>query len=57
MPRIINLYGGVDDHVVDDFGFKIPVCSEGGGGLTADGRYLPALLFELTVLLIQTDTA
>lgn len=39
LPRIINLYGGVEDHVLDDFGFKIPICSERDGGLTAEGEY------------------
>ena len=38
MPRIINLYGGVGDHVTDDFGFEIPICSERDGGFTAEGR-------------------
>ena len=38
MPRIINLYGGVGDQVTDDFGFKIPICSERDGGFTAEGR-------------------
>ena len=38
MPQIINLYGGLGDYVTDDFGFKIPICSEREGGFTAEGR-------------------
>ena len=37
LPEIIQLYGGLDDHIIDDFGFKIPICTE-NGGLPADER-------------------
>ena len=37
LPEIIQLYGGLEDHIVDDFGFKIPICTE-NGGLPADER-------------------
>ena len=33
----VKLFGGLEDHVVDSFGFKIPLCSE-NGGYTAAGR-------------------
>ena len=31
------MYGGLEDHIVDSFGFKIPLCAE-NGGYTAAGR-------------------
>ena len=31
LPEIIQLYGGLEDHIIDDFGFKIPICTENGG--------------------------
>ena len=31
------MFGGVEDHVVDSFGFRIPLCAE-NGGYTSDGR-------------------
>lgn len=36
-PPIVRTYGGLEDHVVDEFGFKKPICSE-NGGFTMDGR-------------------
>ena len=38
MPEIIAKYGGLEDHVVDPFGFKYPLCTE-NGGFTSRGRY------------------
>ena len=35
---MIQLYGGLEDHVVDEFGFKSPLCSE-NKGFTALGRW------------------
>jgi len=32
LPRIIETYGGLEDHLVDVFGFKTPICAENGGG-------------------------
>jgi len=37
MPKIIQTYGGLEDHIVDVFGFKMPICPENGGFAT-DGR-------------------
>jgi len=37
LPKIIQTYGGLEDHVVDTFGFKMPLCPE-NGGFTMDGR-------------------
>jgi len=37
LPQIIQTYGGLEDHVVDVFGFKMPICPENGGFAT-DGR-------------------
>jgi len=34
---IIPQYGGLEDHVVDVFGFKMPICSV-NGGFTSEGR-------------------
>jgi len=31
LPKIIKTYGGLEDYVVDPFGFKIPICAENGG--------------------------
>jgi len=30
LPDIIQTYGGLEDHVVDVFGFKMPICAENG---------------------------
>jgi len=37
LPGIIQTYGGLEDHVVDVFGFKMSICPE-NGGFTTDGR-------------------
>ena len=37
LPKIIQTYGGLEDHIVDVFGFKMPICPENGGFAT-DGR-------------------
>merc|ERR1712142_252895 len=37
LPKIIQTYGGLEDHVVDVFGFKLPICPE-NGGFTREGR-------------------
>ena len=34
---MVQLYGGLEDHVVDEFGFRTPICSE-NQGFTAIGR-------------------
>ena len=39
MPKIIQTYGGLEDHIVDVFGFKMPICPE-NGGFTTDGRFV-----------------
>ena len=39
LPKIIQTYGGLEDHVVDVFGFKMPICPENGGFAT-DGRFV-----------------
>ena len=31
LPKIIETYGGLEDHVVDVFGFKTPICAENSG--------------------------
>ena len=36
-PSVVKLYGGLEDHVVDEFGFRTPICSE-NRGFTAIGR-------------------
>ena len=36
-PSVVKLYGGLEDHVVDEFGFRTPICSE-NQGFTATGR-------------------
>ena len=36
-PPVVQLYGGLEDHVVDQFGFRTPICSE-NQGFTATGR-------------------
>ena len=38
LPKIIQTFGGLEDHVVDVFGFKMPICPENGGFAT-DGRF------------------
>ena len=30
-PSAIQVYGGLEDHVVDEFGFKVPICAENKG--------------------------
>merc|ERR1739838_376862 len=37
LPDIIETYGGLEDHVVDPFGFSYPLCAE-NGGFTSAGR-------------------
>ena len=37
-PTVVKLYGGLEDHVVDEFGFRTPICSE-NQGLTAISRH------------------
>ena len=34
---MIEKYGGLEDHVLDPFGFKYPLCA-GDGGFTSNGR-------------------
>ena len=36
-PSAIQVYGGLEDHVVDEFGFKVPICAE-NKGFTLFGR-------------------
>ena len=48
----VKLFGGLEDHVVDSFGFKIPLCSE-NGGYTAAGR--SELLNLLALNKLQPD--
>ena len=36
-PPVVQLYGGLEDHVVDEFGFRTPICSE-NQGFTATAR-------------------
>ena len=36
-PSAIQVYGGLEDHVVDEFGFKVPICAE-NKGFTSLGR-------------------
>jgi len=36
-PSAIQVYGGLEDHVVDEFGFKFPICAE-NKGFTLFGR-------------------
>ena len=36
-PSAIQVYGGLEDHVVDEFGFKFPICTE-NKGFTSAGR-------------------
>ena len=35
----MKLYGGLEDHVVDEFGFRTPICSE-NQGFTATSRII-----------------
>ena len=30
-PTEVQLYGGLEDHIVDEFGFKTSICSENKG--------------------------
>ena len=45
-PSAIQVYGGLEDHVVDEFGFKFPICAE-NKGFTLFGR---GFLIELIAL-------
>ena len=40
LPAMIEKYGGLEDFVVDPFGFKYPLCA-GNGGFTSAGRCQP----------------
>ena len=42
----MRLYGGLEDHLVDVFGFRIPVCPE-VGGFTTEGRQMLQNLMAL----------
>ena len=35
----MKLYGGLEDHIVDEFGFRTPICSE-NQGFTATSRII-----------------
>jgi len=37
LPDTVKLYGGVEDYVVDPFGFQYPLCPQ-NGGFTSQGR-------------------
>ena len=45
-PSAIQVYGGLEDHVVDEFGFKFPICAE-NKGFTSFGR---GILIDLIAL-------
>ena len=45
-PSAIQVYGGLEDHVVDEFGFKFPICAE-NKGFTSLGR---GILIDLIAL-------
>jgi len=40
LPKLIQTYGGLEDHAVDVFGFKIPLCVENGGRDTESRRLM-----------------
>ena len=37
LPDMVQLYGGLEDYVLDPFGFEYPLCAE-NGGFTSTGR-------------------
>ena len=45
-PSAIQVYGGLEDHIVDEFGFKFPICAE-NKGFTSFGR---GILIDLIAL-------
>jgi len=52
LPEIILKYGGLEDHVIDPFGFKYPLCAE-NGGFTASGRV--DVLFQQALMKDQAE--
>ena len=42
LPDIIQTYGGLEDHLVDVFGFKMPICAE-NGAMEANSRVVQLL--------------
>ena len=40
LPYMIEKYGGLDDYIVDPFGFEYQLCAE-NGGFTSTGRCMP----------------
>ena len=39
LPAMIEKYGGLEDYIVDPFGFEYPLCA-GNGGFTSTGRLI-----------------
>ena len=55
LPEIIQTYGGLEDHVVDVFGFKTPICAE-NGALATQMRVVQLLFRRVIAKLLSKLT-